>query len=182
MNPERVISFAPHVEALDTGESLPSNALKVTKKVGGLISEAYFAPKPWEGDGRIYRWVGIRTFKRWVPSGDVLIRFMRRNIGEGPIFYSLPKPNIEEAKKYDRSTRVFETIPAVSLAAFAASAAGFDELSLGVNLPGEVYINGVAGVANLYAVILQRYNRARIYDLVRRSKNLYKSSTPPTQA
>lgn len=78
MNPERIGNFELQGEITSSAESGTFNALKVTKKVGGVIAEAYFAPKPWEGDGRIYRWVGIRTFKRWIPTGDVLIRFLRR--------------------------------------------------------------------------------------------------------
>ncbi|OGD91700.1 hypothetical protein A3D81_01490 [Candidatus Curtissbacteria bacterium RIFCSPHIGHO2_02_FULL_40_17] len=177
MNPERISGFALRNEVSDSQESLPSSALKVTKKVGGVITEAYFAPKPWEGDGRIYRWVGIRTFKRWIPTGDVLIRFLRRNTGTGLPFYSLSEPNLKEAKKYDLSTRVFETVHAAGLAAFAAGLAGFDKLSFGPDLPGETYINAVATAGNLYAVMLQRYNRARIYSLVKRSKELGESSS-----
>ncbi len=177
MNPERISSFVPQNEAIDSQESLASNAPKVTKKVGGVISEAYFAPKPWEGDGRIYRWVGIRTFKRWIPSGDILIRFTRRNTGEGIPFYSLSEPNLKEAKKYDRSTRVFETIHAAGLAMFAAGLAGHSGSSLGIDLPGETYINAALMSANLYAVMLQRYNRARIYSLVKRSKDLSNNET-----
>lgn len=179
MNPERISSFADQSEVHNPQDSLPSNALRVTKKVGGLISEAYFAPKPWEGDGRIYRLVGIRTFKRWIPTGDVLIRFTRRNTGEGVPFYSLPRPNIKEAKKYDRSTRVFETVHAAGLAAFAAGLAGYGGPSLGIDLPGETYINAAGTVGNLYAVMLQRYNRARIYDLVKRGKEIANRSKSP---
>lgn len=182
MNSERTNGFVP-VEAIDSQESIPSSALRITKKVGGVISEAYFAPKPWEGDGTIYRWVGIRTFKRWIPSGDVLIRFMRRNTGEGVPFYSLNEPNLKEAKKYDRSTRVFETIHAAGLAACASGLAGFDKLSFGPDLPAETYINALATGVNLYAVMLQRYNRARIYSLLNRRKKLDESiDSKPVQA
>lgn len=180
MNPERISGFVPQPELTSSPESLPFNALRVTKKVGGLISEGYFAPKPWEGDGRIYRWVGIRTFKRWIPSGDLLNRFARRNTGEGVPFYSLSKPNIKEAKKYDRSTRVFETIHAAGLAVFAAGLARIDT-SIGPSITDNPYIidtvNGAATAVNLYAVMLQRYNRARIYSLIKRGKNSSERST-----
>ena len=48
MNLERIDDSAYLSEAVNSDESFVSNALRVTKKVGGVIAEAYFAPKPWE--------------------------------------------------------------------------------------------------------------------------------------
>ena len=168
MSPELRGGFKPQAEHNST-QSIAS----LPKRVAGVVAEAYFAPKPWEGDGNIYRKIGIRTFRRFIPSGDPAIRFVRKKLKLPYIpFYSLPEPNLDKAKRFELSTRVFESVHVAGVAVGIAIIAGLDVPLSGPHFSGDIYVNGAGIAANFYAAMLQRYNRARIYNLVKRDKQI----------
>ena len=115
----------------------------------------------------MYRWLGVRTFKRYIPSGDAVIRLARRRTGTHLPWFSMPEPTLDAAKKYDKFTRIWETVHTVALAAavFGLSSS----LSDGA-IDRHTFINGVTGLINLYPVMVQRYNRARIYGLIKKAE------------
>lgn len=117
----------------------------------------YFRPRAWEraGRGRIYRWLGIRPFKRYLPtSGDLVSRArgVRRVAGFGPDLR-------ESLVRHQRFTRAYEgrhifgavLMLALSWLSIALQGKGSWPVLLAANL----LING-------YPIMLQRYNRVRL--------------------
>lgn len=117
----------------------------------------YFEPKPFEmmGNCRLYRLLGVRAFKRYLPtSGDLVTR--RRGISrikrvEGGV--------AEGLRRYERITRSYEarhifgglSMLAISWWSIAVHGKGNWVALLAAN----VSING-------YPIMLQRYNRIRL--------------------
>lgn len=166
MNPERRGGFTPQAEPnpIQPIDCLP-------KKIVEVVAETYFSPKPWEGNGDIYRKVGIRTFKRYLPTGEPIIKLARRRGDSHVAGYSLSKPTLEKAKKYELTTRIYETVHDVGI---IAGIIGLIPFVLHETV--DTYTGIASGLVffNSYAVMLQRYNRARIYNLVKRNKQIKK--------
>ncbi|KKR78344.1 MAG: hypothetical protein UU23_C0001G0108 [Candidatus Curtissbacteria bacterium GW2011_GWA1_40_9] len=156
------------IQSQDTeAENPEGKALRIAGKAAEVVAEAYFAPKLWEKNGTVYRWMGVRTFKRYIPSGDAVIRMVRRGGGSHLGGFSLPEPTLDAAKKYDRYTRIWETVHAAGLAAAVT------RISMSLTdgaVDKHTFINVATGLVNLYPVMLQRYNRARIYGLLKRAE------------
>jgi hypothetical protein len=123
----------------------------------------YFDPKPFEtvGDCRLYRFLGIRLFKRYLPtSGDVVSRWQgisRIRRADGGLEHAL--------RRYERVTRSYEARHIFgALSMFAISWWSITFHSKGewsALLAANALING-------YPIILQRYNRIRLQNTLAR--------------
>ena len=124
------------------------------------LIELYLTPRFWERNGKLYKFLGIKVFKKYVPtSGD----YVRRRFGA-----TLLIKNIEDVREYEKNTRVLElahitfflvTVPLMVLYLILGAVGPFWSLVV-VNL-----------LVNIYPVMLQRYNRARIYKIIARYDN-----------
>ena len=121
---------------------------------------SYFTVRWFERDGRLYRAVGVRLFRKVVPNGDWMNRFRRQQDREFRLIGSkadaagwLPKTNASE-----KSHLGFMLLGILS-AGYAAY----------VGWTMWVIVLTVGNVAtNLYPVLLQRYTRARLIRLTSR--------------
>lgn len=117
----------------------------------------YFEPKPFEtaGDCRFYRLLGVRVFKRYLPtSGDLVSRWRgisRIQRAHGGLDQAL--------RRYERVTRshegrhIFGAASMLAISWWAISFHGKGEWP--ALLAANALING-------YPIILQRYNRIRL--------------------
>lgn len=113
------------------------------------VSDAYFAPKQFEKNGTIYKLLGVHIFKRFLPTfGDYAIRITGVSLLKG---YSA-----SELKNYEVLTRIYETIHLVAGILYLVFLP-FSLISCSANL-----------VINFYPIMVQRYNRARVYKILQR--------------
>ena len=125
------------------------------------LIELYLTPRFWERNGKLYKFLGIKVFKKYVPtSGD----YVRRRFGATLIRIK----SIEDVREYEKHTRASE-LAHVTL--FLATVP-LMVLYLILGVVGPFWSLVVANLLiNIYPVMLQRYNRARIYKIIARYDN-----------
>ena len=117
------------------------------------LLEVYFRPKHWKGKGTIYEMMGVLVFKSLVVK---LGRKLVRNPWKKNSYY-LWKKNIAGIKAFERRTRYSELIHLVgALVPMGALLRGGNESAVQV-------IMLFALAINIHPILLQRYNRIRIY-------------------
>lgn len=123
----------------------------------------YFEPRRIEqvANGRLYVLLGVRLFKRYLPtSGDLVssVRGRRRIAPIGPDLVSSLLQHEEQTKSWEaRHVFGFLSMLALTWWSIAVHGKGNWLVLLGANL----LING-------YPIMLQRYNRARVRSLLAR--------------
>lgn len=122
-----------------------------------FISESYFKPKSLERwkEGLIYRLLGVHIFKKIVPTCG---SYVTRLTGFRPIANAPDK--VEALKKWEPLTRVYETI---HLALLCINAPYITEKLAEGDYTSSTIIPNL--LINVYPVMLQRYNRARMYNV-----------------
>ena len=117
------------------------------------LLEVYFRPKKWEGKGTLYEMMGVLILK------SLVVKFARkivRNPSKENSYY-LWKKNIAGIKAYERRTRYSELIHlAGALIPIVALLRGADGSAVQV-------IMWFCLAINIHPILLQRYNRIRIY-------------------
>lgn len=129
------------------------------------IIEAYFTPRRFERDGTIYKALGVRTFKKYVPTGGDIAILKRKKQGFKGI---INESSVKALKAYESDTRMAETVHLAGAVGFGYAAIG----SLVINQPEfGVLIMGANVLANLYPIMLQRYNRGRVYRILEKKEH-----------
>ena len=134
---------------------------RVADSVNGAI-DSYFKPKSFErwDDGKIYRWLGVKHFKKILPTGG---DYVARWIGWRPIANASSKE--EGLRDYEKLTRSLELIHSVLFPLYTTSM--IQDLTDGdLESAGWMLIKNLA--VNVYPIMVQRYNRARIYNALDR--------------
>lgn len=123
------------------------------------ISDAYFKPKPWERSGKIYEYFGSKFTQRIIGKNR-LVRFLSE---KAPIVtnYQLGGYTLKRAITFDRYSRISESIHALGLVLNARHM--FDVVQ-----GDDSFVWQAAALAfwNINLIMLQRYNRARIYKVI----------------
>ncbi len=120
--------------------------------------DVWFRPKYFESE-RLYERLGALLIKRYVPTGgDLVMRRLRRNHPGRRWVTS----GFQSLWKYERKTRLNESIHLIGFIGFTVLAARkFASGSLTVlGLTFALALNLIFG---LWPVVLQRYNRLRLY-------------------
>ena len=120
--------------------------------------DLWFRPKQFESE-RLYERLGALLIKRYVPTGgDLVMGRLRRNHPGRRWVTS----GFQSLWKYERKTRLNESIHLIGFVGFTALAiAKFVSGSLGAfGLTVAMTLNLLLG---LWPVVLQRYNRLRLY-------------------
>ncbi len=123
----------------------------------GRVADAYFEPKFWErwNNGLVYKCLGVHAFKKVVPTGGT---YMNRIKGYHPISGT---DDLEESlKRYEPRTKVIEKMHLF----FGVIFAGFNVYGITNGLPLIDYPLAANLIINVYPLMLQRYNRALIYN------------------
>lgn len=132
-----------------------SSNLKERIEMLKALIESYFAPKSWERSGRLYELLGIRFFKKYLPtSGDWVMRHIWRS-------KMLEDGNTETLKQHVGFTRACEAIHLIC--GIVMLGLLLDSATSGHKFKFAILALVLNMVGNLYPVMLQRYNRARIH-------------------
>ena len=122
--------------------------------------DLYFRPKPFERDGRLYEWMGVLLFKRFVVWLGPWIGARR----DRPNDYFLWDRSAAGISAFESRTRRSEVIHLIGIVVPVISIASrWLEGNSGAGVP---IVMSVIFVVNLPLVLLQRYTRARIYPLL----------------
>ena len=122
------------------------------------VFDVWFRPKGFESE-RLYERLGALLIKRYVPTGGDLVmqRLRRHHPGRRWVTSSL-----QSLRRYERRTRLNESIHLIGFMGFTVLAASrFASGSLtAFGLTVALIVNLILG---LWPVVLQRYNRLRLY-------------------
>jgi hypothetical protein len=131
----------------------------------GKAAEWYFKPKSFEKSGKIYEILGVKSFKKLPICLAKLV--YKKNVTKHRNTYFIGKDKSPAAlKKYEIEARINEMFHTPS--AIVASYVFMRELSQGD------YCFAIASFGvlafNTYCSMLQRYNRARIYNILEKKE------------
>ncbi len=123
----------------------------------------YFQPKAFEKTGRcrIYRYLGIRLFKYYLPtSGDLVSRWF--GVRRITLLKSMRMDSLLRHERFTRSYEARHLLGAVTMLAISYYA-------ISVRQNGNwFYLSCANLLINGYPIFLQRYNRIRIQALLQR--------------
>ncbi len=122
----------------------------------------WFAPKRFESP-QLYEQLGVLWIKRYVPTGG---DYFRKKYGVRVIDI---KSNIESLLKFEERTRLYEVIHLGAFLAFLLFSI-WQLVSGRTNGIGFVIAGVVYVLLILSPVLLQRYNRIRVYAAIRRMR------------
>jgi hypothetical protein len=126
------------------------------------VWDFWFAPKRFESP-QLYERVGVLWIKRYVPTGG---DYFRKKYGVRVIDI---KSNIESLLKFEQRTRFYEAIHLGAFLAFLLFSI-WQLVSGRTNGIGFVIACVVYVLLILSPVLLQRYNRIRVYKAIRRMR------------
>jgi hypothetical protein len=152
-----------HVHAYE-----PKN-VEVSERILPCLSafDVWFRPKGFESE-RLYERLGALLIKRYVPTGgDLVMQRLRRHHPSRRWLTS----SLQSLCRYERRTRLNESIHLIGFIGFTVLAASkFASGSLGAfGLIVAVILNLILG---LWPVVLQRYNRLRLYRAINLNSRL----------
>jgi Glycosyl-4,4'-diaponeurosporenoate acyltransferase len=118
----------------------------------------WFRPKQFESE-RLYIGLGALILKRYVPTGgDLVMEWLRRHNPER----GLIGRNTESLRRFERWTRIAEAVHLVGFVSFSWLAVR--RFSVGSLSRAGFTLAAVLNLTlGLWPVVLQRYNRLRIY-------------------
>ena len=126
--------------------------------IGKYILDLYFKPKSFERSGKIYEALGVRQFKKFMFNGDYMNALLKKFDHN----YKLIR-NKSYARDREVATRIFEGVHiggcSIMVYCLIYSLADGDYKNAAIN-------TALNTVVNIYPTMLQRYNRARIYNIL----------------
>lgn len=126
------------------------------------LAERWFRPKAFERDGRLYWWFGVVAFKRLlmrIVQVDCTKPRPRSNA------YVLAGQSLQCVRAFEHTSRRSELIHLGGLAI------GIVFIALGAVFGGLTTAGIIVFAMNFHCFALQRFNRARIYRLLRRAED-----------
>jgi glycosyl-4,4'-diaponeurosporenoate acyltransferase len=127
---------------------------------GGTF-DVWFRPKRFESE-RLYEKLGARILKRYVPTGgDLVLRRLRRR---NPAIRWVTA-SVHSLRSYERRTRLNESVHLIGFVGFLVLAVSkftsgsLSAFALAVALALDL-------ILGLWPVVLQRYNRLRLYRVI----------------
>jgi Glycosyl-4,4'-diaponeurosporenoate acyltransferase len=125
--------------------------------------DIWLRPKRFESE-RLYERLGALIIKRYVPTGgDLVMLRLRRKHPERRWVTS----NLVSLRKYEARTRLNESIHLVGFVGFAGLAV--EKFASGtLSVHGLIIALALNLIFGLWPVILQRYNRLRLYRAIER--------------
>ncbi len=129
------------------------------------LAERYFRPKSFEMDGRLYWWLGVLLFKR-------LLMHVAWVVPSRPATSAcvLGGRSLDDVRQFEQRSRRSEIIHLIPLA-MALAALSLSTFSGLLSVAGMLVLS-----TNLHCFLLQRYNRVRVYRILRRADSSSRSS------
>ncbi len=135
------------------------------------VTDLYFKPKFFEKKGNIYRALDIKPFQKLLMgTAGRLLRM--DNVDNTPGTYFIGKDkSVKSLKQHEGLARINEIIHApISIVTGYGLVNGLAEGNYGAAAG-----NALGFAINTYYIMLQRYNRARIYDVIERKEERTRS-------
>jgi len=121
------------------------------------IADAWFDPKSFEEHTGLYEKLGVKTFKKYMPTGDLFyLSAWKKLTGLDAVQLNSPL----SLKNMEVFTRVFETIHLVGFAVMSAEMGVFVSHQ---EVKSTVLASALNMLINVYPIMVQRYNRVRLY-------------------
>jgi hypothetical protein len=121
------------------------------------LAEYYFKPKKWEGKGDIYKWLGVLIFKNFI----VKLGKKAGRKDDRPNNYYLWDKSIDGIKAFEKKTRSNELMHLAGILIPALALTFYDNDTI------TKIILWIVLSVNIHPFLLQRYNRIRIYRLLK---------------
>lgn len=127
------------------------------------ITDIYFKPKSFERSSNVYEWLGVKYFKKAL-MGTIgrIFRSGKKHADFNSNYFIWPDRSNKSLIRFERKTRFNELwhVPWIPFCTYCA----VDSFAQGKKGEGIFYV--VTMLINTYAAMLQRYNRARIYNTI----------------
>jgi hypothetical protein len=148
----------------------------IGKSEGGFINKVadlYFSPKSFEQSCVLHEMLGVRITKKVVlGTWGAILKKMAEIKGDDDFcgkYFIGENRTLESLAEFEKETRFNETahiIPALcnAFSFLLLSSIGGDNLGI---------FFGTLGLLNFSLIVLQRYNRARIYNTINESNRIY---------
>ena len=130
-------------------------------KMAKYVLDLYFKPKPFERNGKLYRVLGVKRFKKFMFNGDYMNALLRKIYPK----YRLVKDE-DSARFWEFCTRIYE---GVHLGGCGLMITKIVDRLADTDYKGAAIYTALNTVVNIYPIMLQRYNRARIYNVLGRA-------------
>ena len=131
--------------------------------IARVLPERYYRIRHFESSGRVYERIGIRFFKRFVPNGDYINQVIRRSQPGYRVVHDRDSiVNHEAATRWAERCHIVSLFLVVPCTAYALML-GWNKFALWLVLPNIPL--------HLYPILLQRYTRARIQNVLRRRRH-----------
>lgn len=171
------IDQVPHLEEIggtSSEQEKLENPPEWFNQVTQTVLDAWFDPKSFEQNPGLYEKLGVRKFREYIEIKDVLLaRLTWRKVVEDEAQEKLN--NISTLKDFESFTRLCEVGHLVSFGLMTAALGIF--LQSG-SITGAVFVAGINTLMNIYPIMLQRYNRVRLYRVIRKMKGESSNDLP----
>jgi hypothetical protein len=127
------------------------------------VTDLWFDPKSFENE-EMYEKLGIRTFKKYIPTGEVTSKLVWKLTHENAFIGGSSERDLRNFEKF---TRIYEAIH-LSFLPIVAASIGIS-LSKG-DLGSAAFTAAINILVNVYPILLQRYNRLRLYKAIERAQ------------
>jgi len=123
----------------------------------------WFDPKSFESE-KTYERLGIKAFKKYLPTGDDALKLLWKSSKENPFIRGSSETDL---RQYEKFTRIYEGMHT----AFLPMAAANIGMSLANgDLERATFVAGINILVNVYPIMLQRYNRLRLYKVISKAQ------------
>ena len=123
-----------------------------------ILPAGYYRPRSWEISGRVYEYLGVRLYKRWTPDGDFVVRKVRRFLPDYRVIGGRARLSgfemVTRRAEQGHLIMLLVSVPAIFYAIYNGWMVIACWLVIG-NL-----------VINIYPIMVQRYNRARVHRIL----------------
>jgi hypothetical protein len=133
-----------------------------TNKPGFIcrLAAAYFSPKPFEKNGKIYEYLGIKQFKKaLMGSAGKLLRAKKPDAFN---YFIGQKISTERLEIFAAATLLNESVHVMGQVGLG----GLLLIDFAYGNYGLAAASGIVSIPNLYLIALQRYNRERILNVL----------------
>jgi len=127
------------------------------------LADMWFDPKSFESK-ELYENLGIRKFKKYLPTGELTSKLVWKLTKKNAF---IKDGSLESLKSYEKYTRIYETIHLTFIPLMTASMVM--SLKAG-NIADAAIVAGINTIVNVYPVLLQRYNRGRLYEVIKKKE------------
>src|ERR1035437_5814685 len=130
----------------------------------GALADAWFDPKSFEQDPKLYEKLGVKKFKKYMPTtGDLVSRLVWKK------YFGMPSMvgngGEQGLRDGEFATRIYESI---HLGLFGICTALMVEDFQAGRLDHVAFGAGINSLLNVYPIMVQRYNRSRLQNVMQR--------------